>query len=1181
MKSTSKFAVFSVLPSNPEFNVSVRLRAEAPPFVPNYFDSFKSSDEDSRAESSLIGKEEKKKRHQNGEDIRQRDHAQHYCGPNRKDATTKSMNPKTDFNSSRRIQNNKNPPKSFKNVVLEHVLEQVPYVVANLDNRSEVEKSVLSHRASPPLSKHSSRKPASSACMRLPSLSKATKGQSKHQQKDSSYESLEKLVCDHHGPCPPRLEKLSRTSIQRSRQWRLGVVHSSEDSFKIDQNSNENDNGGVEATNGNASVVKFITSSNDQTAITPFRRPKTDMTLLRDRWWGAIKRHRQKTELQKELITALKTRHVDPVAIELEHCSAVVAERQKSNISEDSGDSHVTHQDISCEGVVSLGSGIALSLMALPKKDAAEEIVRKSDKASLSYLLKVATSNNLEEGFYESGADGFEMLLQCFVDSSIRHNKPHMLRKTLMVGSNVSGREARASSDSLLQAVELGHEECVSVLLSRMDQQCTGLFCKDVFGNNILHYCCRGLGDISLLQMIVKNIPGSTKGRQQRLAKLIAERNHSFHATPLHEACRCSRVEFVEFFLKFCNRATLSKILAMTDTSSQTPLMTAISSNSRDVVTALLMLRYNHSQAPPKLKYDKYSCRRATAVSFATSRVTCPLAWAANNGNLEMIDLLLQFGDQSAKAYRLTEALICLLKSESSFDVKVKGAELLTQVFANPFEVLPTTGETKSSDSAISFAANVLGSPLLLRTLIKSGTTVLKSRQLARRKDPKLRLQPEAFFRALESKENAEMTDSMKQSLLESLLGGSLQQDLIHFAVADVFYGLDVKLDESDIHRLYAALKTKVLSSISPTLKASCIAAKYDVKLSPDSVENATLENIESDRSPLAANSRLLLEIGLPKEHLICRCPWLTEMSSTKTKSVSSQDNFVVLTSHDGASFNVHEFILAEKSAKFDSAIRFHKMHGDHNGDVELNVPIGAELLQSMIHHFYHGSLSFWPDLSQQELGSYLLELWVVAEEFLCADLMQEIQMRLLSSDPLKCFCWSCCQMVSIHPSHSWTAQCIYCVDGKSSLMTQSSVFEILGIIENMLASDCEFFLLPVNLLSVRSLQLNRLPMREGLRVQSLKLLRDCIDLRLLASFGEFRAQVAEKLHENDLQNDGEESSKYALLRMCVNKLRNNSLVGFVERKSAPLVLAKTTTPRLVSDNRSSFTIEDGEESYS
>jgi hypothetical protein len=159
-------------------------------------------------------------------------------------------------------------------------------------------------------------------------------------------------------------------------------------------------------------------------------------------------------------------------------------------------------------------------------------------------------------------------------------------------------------------------------------------------------------------------------------------------------------------------------------------------------------------------------------------------------------------------------------------------------------------------------------------------------------------------------------------------------------------------------------------------------------------------------------------------------CSWIQNMLYKVDPSCSIDDRDVCVLVVEETYYRAHKSILKQKSEKFSAAISFHemshKMDSKSNDDI-LTIPldISKESFRLLIEHIYHGSiiseLSHHPNTCCEQL----FDLYFVAQEYICPTLAQEVEMRLLSSDPYFCSCWNCCMFTntSNHCEHQWVYQ--------------------------------------------------------------------------------------------------------------------------------------------------------------
>ena len=122
----------------------------------------------------------------------------------------------------------------------------------------------------------------------------------------------------------------------------------------------------------------------------------------------------------------------------------------------------------------------------------------------------------------------------------------------------------------------------------------------------------------------------------------------------------------------------------------------------------------------------------------------------------------------------------------------------------------------------------------------------------------------------------------------------------------------------------------------------------------------------------------------------------------------------------EGKRLRAHKSILSKKSAKFEAAFRFADMRSADTEDssyvTEVELDLSLRYVRLLIVHCYHGSLVTGLSSNRTEFVQDLLQLYFIAEEFLCASLALECEMRLLSATPYSCFCVNCCETAELIP---------------------------------------------------------------------------------------------------------------------------------------------------------------------
>jgi hypothetical protein len=156
-----------------------------------------------------------------------------------------------------------------------------------------------------------------------------------------------------------------------------------------------------------------------------------------------------------------------------------------------------------------------------------------------------------------------------------------------------------------------------------------------------------------------------------------------------------------------------------------------------------------------------------------------------------------------------------------------------------------------------------------------------------------------------------------------------------------------------------------------------------------------------------------------------------------------------------------------------------------------------------------------------------------------------------MSSKPLRCFCWDCCQALRVTSSNDGQkeAQCLFSINNNSRLVNRETVMDVLSLTDYMGGLDYDIFLAPIILdfcVEPKKLWANydrEVRQQKFWKVnKALSSLRNIAIITILKEF----AYVVESpdcylTSENDRNG---ESQKQILLRICLDELRNNSAIA-------------------------------------
>jgi len=598
----------------------------------------------------------------------------------------------------------------------------------------------------------------------------------------------------------------------------------------------------------------------------------------------------------------------------------------------------------------------------------------------------------------------------------------------------------------LLLAAQYGYDECLQVLAAEYGSASIPI-CKDADGNNVLHVGCEH-GQLPVLRYFLDF-------HATLLPKLFLSRNRRGQ-TPLHVACQEGQVHTVETILGNVGLALLSKILAVQDERRQTPLLAAVASHSTDTVMSLFMWRGNNYYPVSSLPQHQQQKEDAPP---------CPMEWAVRAGNLDMILLLLEFNSgpsSETKGYDLTRSLwVAATESQSHCQSQVTTSSneivrVLIEAGANPcfqpsFSDGATTGNNNIPPKSAVVEAAVRHDPVCLATLLDSYEKHLARIRRDRRRDPVLQKQPESFFAGMESRENAERASAMRDALASVLFYCFAEKRVndgvdvglsAYFLCAQVLYRRGADLGMVGIDRLVASTTAGSLVPVSvvPSIvnDVCTYQARYVHPPVPDDNSGMPLEDHRSYWSHLMMSLRWMRE----DVYAHTECRWILETGCRGCKFSApdmSSDPDVALVSEDGFHFLAHSLVVREKSDKLAAAIRFASMAESSNSVIEIKIAASKKLCKWMMQHIYHGSVACGLPSDEIELAQELADLLLLAEEFLCPTLVQECELRLLSSEPRRCFCPSCARATVGKDEQS-----LYRVSSPSLCITSDTVLDIL-----------------------------------------------------------------------------------------------------------------------------------------
>jgi hypothetical protein len=407
-----------------------------------------------------------------------------------------------------------------------------------------------------------------------------------------------------------------------------------------------------------------------------------------------------------------------------------------------------------------------------------------------------------------------------------------------------------------------------------------------------------------------------------------------------------------------------------------------------------------------------------------------------------MVHLLLEFSGTGSEGCSLDKALQAAVRSEA--DNRIEIVRILVDAGANP--CFAETGIMSDSPATAFSIAATKGDTLILGQLLDSYNHILRERQLARRQDPKLQKQPSTYFRSIEEAENLQLEGALNDALVIAMFLSWIDQTISGCTEASVLLlkkGTSLSISGFSRLRQSLLLKKLIPADEKLTREESYVYETEYVHYGNPKLDKQ-MEFGFYDRTSLSFWSAQLLLLPWMKDLNDVHCAWILAERRMRGHSHVSSNAFETITlTAQGSHFQVHSWIVSQKSGKLAAAIRFITMNrseGDKHS-LEIDTGLSPMFCQWLLEHIYTGSVV--SDLGPNA-DEHLLELSLVAQTFLCPSLVQECEMRLLASNAELCFCWSCC--LAVRQIEENAAQCLYRVRGPSKVMTANTPLDALAL---------------------------------------------------------------------------------------------------------------------------------------
>ena len=601
----------------------------------------------------------------------------------------------------------------------------------------------------------------------------------------------------------------------------------------------------------------------------------------------------------------------------------------------------------------------------------------------------------------------------------------------------------------LMLACEFSRSRCIEILMrvssvDKLDRR------ERVGGNNVFHLCCMGLCNrdcqsgeygntttrtsspsrVDALNSLLRH----TSTKDQKLALLSI---NSDGRNPLHLACLNGDQRLLERLLE-CHAlipgTKISRALMDRDKIGYDAFTCAVMSDSFGVVEHLLATRF------------------AIGPVYESWFSGCPLIVAVSRKSVAMVELLLDVGYGASDKYstrkhgtlahdEVNRALLEAIRMtslEKDDDEYLEGyyeiiCLLITRGGANPHQSVPvcfpgkpnTRGDKSPSigysrmihdESPILWAVRA-GDVEAVRDMITYYTSSLSELKKLRRSDPLLRPQPESYFAHLEEKEDEAVQSSFDAAIVTSLYLLLQTSGIAYGKIVLILYGRGQStlacnvgprnLSQRALLWLENSISNSLLVLGPPILNNNymegCVQAplvRYCIKKGPEKKSTMIVPHQDTSTDNMDWSYVLAELPWFYSRHGGVSCNWMQE-NITKSSGRNyinrlAEDEFYLVVG--GQKLLAHKSIVSARSGKLAAHIRFTESHSQDSGDHILikadQLPLFAAMM--LLTHCYHGSITFGLKNSSMETCRQLLELALIAEEYLCPSLLLECELRLL-----------------------------------------------------------------------------------------------------------------------------------------------------------------------------------------
>lgn len=851
----------------------------------------------------------------------------------------------------------------------------------------------------------------------------------------------------------------------------------------------------ISGTQANASEEQDVSGGMDNSRSISIQRSRgLNIRRMRERWWAALREKKEKDSKRRAEAARIESMTRDYASSDDDSsssCSSLSSWGSSSFASDLSGPNPdgvrggtrkqcfapVAHVEVDVSQYMKNAFPLHLAVI-------------KDDLQAVTHLLTLSPTETKRDDFVSvdiitnefhvrSQADDKPARLSSFslVHLSTFLDMPHMLR-LFLDASIVSPALAVDSKDSngvtpLMIACQDGLEGCVRVLLGygpRMAMK------EHLLGEGVLHICSRCNGtQPSMLRLLLSS---SGKGSNQQ--RILCARNKKGQ-TAMHVACEQGQTSLVETFLAEAPIAS-TKALKVEDLDGRRPLLAAVASGNTDLVISLLMWRGNNM----KLGQGKFSSGRKpssgkhTPEKYSTAArnglQSCPLKEAVSTGNCDMVRLLLEFGGPSVSAsaitYDFNGALLVALALPPS-GKRCDIVDILINAGADPYSCCDSASRNTADSSSLSHLSALTvaaynGDVEALNDMLNVSSYVLETKREGRRNDPLI----QKHYEVLESRERGAVEISIQESLVRALYwgwmgsqNGSDHSNCLRCCLS--LYRNGAKLSDSNFFRLQRSLADDKLSAKNGDVVVASDVANHDICFEAHYSHPVRLDRVGKIDKGYWCKQLVQLEWfrkDAKNATSSAYCPWIQEALEMHSSSSDVDgvigDDFVgdlCILCVGSEKLHVHPRILCRKSDKFEAAVRFAALQNnesDEDGPIELAIDAPLHLLKLFLQHCYTGSILIGLPPEPQCLVETLLELALLADEYLCPSLLQECELRLLSPVALdRCFCVNCCNATSPRSDRAENfddresmINCLCRVQGKGGLISTECAADIIAV---------------------------------------------------------------------------------------------------------------------------------------